>query len=129
MLYSVEFSSAVVITVSFCVVVASSISTSVIVASSFFPMRFRTELLDFGFPSLSLPIVMGCFNLKVWNLIFHFDCYIRYSQIGRLKPYANSLEGLSVSCSYSSYDVVVVGENFDYNVGTGPNAIFECDFH
>ena len=39
------------------------------------------------------------------------------------------MEGLSVMCSCSSYDVVVVGENFDDYVGTGPIAIFECDFY
>ena len=39
------------------------------------------------------------------------------------------MEGLRVSCSRPSYNVIVIGKDFDHYVWPCPNAIFESEFH
>ena len=39
------------------------------------------------------------------------------------------MEGLRISCARSTYDVVVVREDFHYHKRSSPDAIFESKFH
>ena len=39
------------------------------------------------------------------------------------------MEGLGIAGSRAAYNVVVVGQYFDDDVRTSPDAIFESEFH